>query len=92
MKKMEELLQSLEDKLKSGKKLSNDDINQLIEIDRFAEEHNLSELHEKIAKIIVSLEKTIPAEEVELKEGEIKKLSGNVVIRKRKGNMIEIEW
>ena len=86
------IFKSFDDKLKTGGKLSSDDLNQLIEIDRFAEEHNLSELHEKVAKIIVSLEKTIPAEEVELKEGEIKKLSGNVVIRKRKGNMIEIEW
>ena len=85
-------LESLEDKLKSGEKLTDDDISQLIEIDRFAEEHNLSELHEKVAKTIVSLEKTTPAEEVELKEGKTKKLSENVVIRKRKGNIIEIEW
>ncbi len=85
-------LESLEDKLKSGEKLTDDDISQLIEIDRFAEEHNLSELHKKVAEIIVSIEKTIPAEEVKLKEGETKKLSENVVIRKRKNNMIEMEW
>ena len=91
-KNMGDIFQSLEDKLKLGKKLSNDDITKLIEIDNFAQEHNLSELHEKVAKIIVSLEKTIPAEEIELKEGETKKFSENVVIRKRKDNMIEIEW
>jgi len=91
-KKFEDILKFLEIKLKSGEKLTDDDISQLIEIDRFAEEHNLSELHEKVAKIIVSIEKTIPAEEIELKEGETKKLTENVVIRKRKGNMIEIEW
>ena len=48
------------------------------------EEHNLSELHEKVAKIIVSIEKTIPAEEVELKEGEIKELDEDTLVRKRK--------
>ena len=80
----ENILQSLDDKLKTGGKLSNDDLNQLIEIDRFAEEHNLLELHEKVAKIIVSLEKTIPAEEVELKEGEIKELDEDTLVRKRK--------
>jgi len=85
-------LQSLEDKLKSGERLTDDDISQLIEIDRFAEEHNLPELHEKVAKIIVSIEKTIPAEEVELKEGEIKKLNKDMLIRKRKNGVIEIKW
>ena len=48
------------------------------------EEHNLSELHEKVAKIIVSIEKTIPAEKVELKEGEIKELDEDTLVRKRK--------
>ena len=91
-KKFEAILKFLEIKLKSGKKLTNNDIAKLIEIDNFAQEHNLSELHEKVVKIIVSLEKTISAEKVELKEGETKKLSENVVIRKRKDNMIEIEW
>jgi len=90
MKKLEEFLKSLEDE--SGKKLTNNDIAQLIEIDNFAQEHNLPELHEKVAKIIVSIEKTIPVEDVELKEGEAKKLSENIVIRKRKDNMIEIGW
>jgi len=71
-------LESLEDKLKSGEKLTNDDITKLIEIDNFAQEHNLPELHEKVAKIIVSIEKTIPAEKVELKEAEIKKLKNSV--------------
>ena len=89
-KNIENILQSLDDKLKAGDKLSSDDLNQLIEIDRFAEEHNLPELHEKVAKIIVSIEKTIPAEEVKLKEGEAK-LGENIVIRKRKDNMIVIE-
>jgi len=91
-KRFEAIIQSLEIKLKSGKKLTNNDIAKLIEIDNFAQEHNLPELHEKVARIIVSLEKTIPAEEVELKEGEAKKLTENVVIRKRKDNMIEIGW
>ena len=86
------LLQSLEDKLKSGKKLTDDDLNQLIEIDRYAEDHNLPELREKVAKIIVSIEKTIPAEEVELKEGEIKELNKDMLIRKRKNGVIEIKW
>jgi len=84
-------LESLEDKLKSGEKLTDDDISPLIEIDNFAQEHNLPELHEKATKIIVSIEKTMPAEEVKLKEGEIKKLTENIVIRKRKDNMIVIE-
>ena len=79
-----------DDKLKTAGKLSNDDLNQLIEIDRFAEEHNLLELHEKVAKIIVSIEKTIPAEEVELKEGEIKELDEDTLVRKRKSGVIEL--
>jgi len=86
----ENILQSLDDKLKTAGKLSNDDLNQLIEIDRFAEEHNLLELHEKVAKIIVSIEKTIPAEEVELKEGEIKELDEDTLVRKRKNGVIEL--
>ena len=86
----ENILQSFDDKLKTGGKLSSDDLNQLIEIDRFAEEHNLLELHEKVAKIIVSLEKTIPAEEVELKEGEIKELDEDTLVRKRKNGVIEL--
>jgi len=84
------IFKSFDDKLKTGGKLSSDDLNQLIEIDRFAEEHNLSELHEKVAKIIVSLEKTIPAEEVELKEGEIKELDEDTLVRKRKNGVIEL--
>lgn len=83
-------LHSLDDKLKAGGKLSTDDLIQLIEIDRFAEEHDLSELREKVAKIIVSLEKTIPAEEVELKEGEIKELDEDTLVRKRKNGVIEL--
>ena len=79
-----------DDKLKTAGKLSNDDLNQLIEIDRFAEEHNLLELHEKVAKIIVSIEKTIPAEKVELKEGEIKELDEDTLVRKRKNGVIEL--
>ena len=86
----ENILQSLDDKLKTGGKLSNDDLNQLIEIDRFAEEHNLLELHEKVAKIMVSIEKTIPAEKVELKEGEIKELDEDTLVRKRKNGVIEL--
>ena len=82
----------LDSKLKSGEKLTDDDLNQLIEIDRFAEEHNLPELHEKVAKIIVSIEKTIPAEEIELKEDEIKELNKDMVVRKRKDGIIEIKW
>ena len=89
-KKFEDILKFLEIKLKSGEKLTDDDISQLIEIDRFAEEHNLSELHEKVAKIIVSIEKTIPAEEVELKEGEIKELDEDTLVRKRKNGVIEL--
>jgi len=91
-KRFEAIIQSLEIKLKSGKKLTDDDITKLIEIDNFAQEHNLLELHEKVAKIIVSIEKTIPAEEVELKEGEIKKLNKDMLIRKRKNGVIEIKW
>ena len=84
------IFKCFDDKVKAGGKLSNDDLNQLIEIDRFAEEHNLSELHEKVAKIIVSIEKTIPAEEVELKEGEIKELDEDTLVRKRKNGVIEL--
>ena len=84
------IFKCFDNKLKTAGKLSNDDLNQLIEIDRFAEEHNLLELHEKVAKIIVSIEKTIPAEEVELKEGEIKELDEDTLVRKRKSGVIEL--
>jgi len=84
------IFKCFDNKLKTAGKLSNDDLNQLIEIDRFAEEHNLLELHEKVAKIIVSIEKTIPAEEVELKEGEIKELDEDTLVRKRKNGVIEL--
>jgi len=87
---LENILQYLEIKLKSGKKLTNDDITKLIEIDNFAQEHNLSGLHEKVAKVMLMLEKTIPAEDVELKEGETKELSKDTLVRKRKNNVIEV--
>lgn len=83
-------LQFIEHKLKKEGKLSEDDIAQVIEIDRFAEEHNLSELREWITKIFIYLEKTIPAQEVELKEGEIKELEENVLVRRRKDGVLEL--
>ena len=89
-KRFEDNLKSLEIKLKSGKKLTNDDITKLIEIDNFAQEHNLSGLHEKVIKVMLMLEKIIPAEEIELKEGETKELSKDTLVRKRKNNVIEI--
>ena len=89
-KKFESIIQSLEIKLKSGKKLTNDDITKLIEIDNFAQEYNLPELHEKVIKVMLMLEKTIPAEDVELKEGETKELSKDTLVRKRKNNVIEV--
>ena len=89
-KKFEAILKFLEIKLKSGKKLTNNDIAKLIEIDNFAQEYNLPELHEKVIKVMLMLEKIIPAEEIELKEGETKELSKDTLVRKRKNNVIEI--
>ena len=89
-KRFEAIIQSLEIKLKSGKKLTNDDITKLIEIGNFAQEYNLPELHEKVIKVMLMLEKIIPAEEIELKEGETKELNEDILVRKRKNNVIEV--
>jgi len=89
-KDFDTILKSLEDKLKSGKKPTNDDITKLIEIGDFAQEYNLPELHEKVIKVMLMLEKTIPVEDVELKEGETKELSKDTLVRKRKNNVIEV--
>ena len=89
-KDFDAILKSLEDKLKSGKKPTNDDITKLIEIGDFAQEYNLPELHEKVIKVMLMLEKIIPAEEIELKEGETKELNEDTLVRKRKNNVIEV--
>ena len=89
-KKFEAILKFLEIKLKSGKKPTNDDITKLIEIGNFAQEYNLPGLHEKVIKVMLMLEKIIPAEDVELKEGETKKLNEDTLVRKRKNNVIEV--
>jgi len=86
----ERALQSLEDKLEAEGELSKKDIIQLIEIDSFAEKHDLSGLSEKVAKIIVNLERRMPAEDVELKEGEIKEFDEDTLVRKRKDGVIEL--
>ena len=70
--------------------ISNDDINKLIEIDRFAERHKIPELHEKVAKVITNLEKVVPAREIKLREGETKELNESIAIKRGKDNIIEL--
>ena len=85
-----------EEKLKQIKeieehsRITNEDIAQLIELDRFAEKYKIPELREKVSKIITNLEEVIPARNIELKEGKIKELNKSIAIRKGRANTIEL--
>lgn len=82
------LLEMLRGKIARGEDISKDELKKLVEVDILADKH--PELKKSVKEIIIMLEKITPAEIVELKEGEIKEIDEDTIVRKRKDGIVEV--
>ncbi|MCD6492909.1 MAG: hypothetical protein J7K36_03785 [Archaeoglobaceae archaeon] len=84
----ERLLEMLRGKIARGEDISKDELKKLIEIDILADKH--PELKKSVREVIIMLEKITPAEVIELKEGEIKEIDEDMIVRKKKDGVVEV--
>ena len=81
---MEKEIGEIKEKLKS-KKLDKEDIATIGKLYKYAVEHNVSWLEEELDKLIPQIWEYIPAKEIEVKEGEVKKLYDDMLVTRKNG-------
>ncbi|WP_456327988.1 hypothetical protein [Archaeoglobus sp.] len=88
VKESKRFLEALRNKIEKGKELTKEELKKFVEIDILADKH--PELKKLVREIIILLEKVTSPEIVELKDGEIRELDEDILVRKRKDGVIEI--
>jgi len=81
-------IKNLKKKIEKGEELHEEELHKLVEIDILSEKY--PELKKVVKEIILMLEKIAPKEVIELKEGEIREIDENTIIRKRRDGIVEV--
>lgn len=77
-------LEGLKEKLRE-RKIKKEDVEALERLYRWAIDNNDRELEEELDRLIPRIWRYIPVREIEVREGEIKELSDDVLVTRRNG-------